>query len=51
MGTLTVVDPLEHEVKNVDSNGRVYLGRKYANGEVRIIIEEFIENDQQNADN
>jgi len=41
MGTVTVEDPKFHGEKNVDSNGRVYLGEEYAGNTVRLIVEKL----------
>jgi len=39
MGTVKVSDPEIHSEKNVDSNGRVYLGKEFAGETVQIIVE------------
>ena len=39
MSEVTVTDPELHTKKTVDSAGRVYLGKKYSNKEIRITVE------------
>lgn len=43
--TVTVDDPDAVEKKDVDSSGRVYLGKDYADERVRIVIERLDDND------
>lgn len=39
MSKVTIEDPEIHGTKNVDSNGRLYLGEQYANDRVRVTVE------------
>lgn len=39
MAELKIDDVELHETKNVDSNGRVYLGNAYANTKVKVTVE------------
>ena len=39
MSEITIHDAEMHQRKSVDSNGRIYLGREYANTDVRVTIE------------
>jgi len=38
MGTVTVSDPEIHSEKNVDSNGRIYIGKEYSDMTVQLTI-------------
>lgn len=43
MATVTVENPKYSGEKNVDSNGRVYLGEEYAGESIKMIIEEVVD--------
>lgn len=43
MSQLTIEDPVLYETKNVDSSGKVYLGKEFANSRVKLVIEEIEE--------
>lgn len=43
--TVTVTDPEFVTTKRVDSSGRLYLGKEYAGGHVRVIVERVEEDD------
>lgn len=39
MGTVTIDNPVEYRKKNVDSQGKIYVGKDYAEKEARVVIE------------
>ena len=41
MAEYTITDPEFVARKNVDGQGRVYIGKEYAKKEVRIVVEEI----------
>ena len=43
MSTVTIEDPEIHGEKNVDSNGRVYLGEDYAGKSIRLTVEVVVD--------
>jgi len=39
MAQITIADPLLYERKEVDSSGRVYLGKEWADTEIMVVVE------------
>lgn len=48
--SVTVDDPEIVTKKNVDSSGRLYVGREFANARIRLVVEVLDENPEEGDD-
>jgi len=45
MAEFRITDPELYEKKNVDSSGKLYVGKDYAGKKVKIVIEKVVEDE------
>lgn len=50
MAEIRIDDPDLYERKTVDGEGRIYVGREFANKDVKIVIEAIEETEEGNAE-